>query len=235
MEIHNRFKDLGWYAKSKGLEVGVVGVGGIGSWLTFLLARIGCNPFVFDDDILERHNQGGQLYGTSHMGKKKVVALAEIIKDFSETRLTIEDSRYTSESITGNIMFSAVDNMEARSIIFERWCTLVAFNKEHSPEDYKEMLFMDGRMLAENLQIFAVTPDKIDEYRKFIFPDSDIGEQPCSAKATSHCGSLIASLMVSIFTNWLTNLKVNIREVPFSTSFNIPLFELEPIQEFDNE
>ena len=92
MDIHNRFKEIMWYDRSKDLVVGVVGVGGIGSWLTFALARIGCKPFVFDDDILEVHNQGGQLYGTSHMGMTKVSALHKIVEDFSETFLDIISS-----------------------------------------------------------------------------------------------------------------------------------------------
>lgn len=236
MDIHNRFKELIWYKKSKDLPVIVVGVGGIGSWLTMGLSRIGCEITVFDDDVLEEHNQGGQFYSHSVMNTPKVEALQSIIKDFSNVYIHYKKEKFTEESSVAPVMFSAVDNMAARKTIFNRWCELVIALKDQ-PEELKNCLFIDGRMLAENLQIYTVTPSEIEQYKTTLFEDTEVQEQPCSAKATSHCGMLIGSLMTSIFTNWLTNLIVDIKVVPFCTTFDIPLLELNdvPLKEFENE
>lgn len=80
-------------------------------------------------------------------------------------------------------------------------------------------------MLAESFQIFAVLPGTEDRYRETLFEDSEVQDQPCSAKATSHCGAMISSMMVGILTNYLSNVatNMNIREVPFKTTFEIPL------------
>lgn len=220
MATQDRFKDLEWFNTVSTQTVGVVGAGGIGSWLTMLLARAGCNEiFIFDFDTLEEHNIGGQMYPVSTVGQTKLKALASIIKVFSGLNLSTYVEKYVPTSITNEIMFSAVDNMAARKVIFERWVEL------YNHTQNKNMLFIDGRMLAENLQIYVVTPDKIEEYKATLFEDSEVEEQPCTAKATSHCGALIGALMVSAYTNWANNLTQDIRVVPFSISVNLPLFE----------
>jgi len=220
MAVRDRFKDLEWFSTVSTQTVGVVGAGGIGSWLTMLLARAGCNDiFVFDYDILEEHNIGGQMYPVSTVGQTKLKALQSIVKDFSGLNLSTYVEKYVPTSITNEIMFSAVDNMAARKVIFERWVELFESTKN------KNMLFIDGRMLAENLQIYVVTPDRIEDYKATLFEDSEVEEQPCTAKATSHCGALIGSLMVSAYTNWANNLTQDIRVVPFSISINLPLMD----------
>lgn len=222
--IQNRFKDLPWFEEverlnTEEIEIGIVGAGGIGSWTTFMLARLGSKIFVYDDDILEEHNIGGQLYGISHVGQPKVNALQTIVKDFCDNNLSVFNELYTEEKPTSNIMISAVDNMAARKIIFEKWVELYKATEDEN------MLFIDGRMLAENMQVYAVTPSRIEAYRETLFDDEEIQEQPCSAKATSHCGAMIATIITQLLTNWLTNQKVDIREVPFNVTYDIPLLE----------
>jgi hypothetical protein len=111
--------------------------------------------------------------------------------------------------------------MKARKLMFEAW--------KRNPE--KE-LFIDGRMLMEQGMIFCVTPDKIDAYEQHLFEDSEVLDQPCSAKATSHSGAIIAGLMVSAYTNYLTNMKlgVDVRDVPFKFDYMLQLMLFENVK-----
>ena len=78
----------------------------------------------------------------------------------------------------------------------------------------------------EQLQIFCVTPDKIEEYeQEHLFDDSEVEDAPCTMKQTSHSAAMIASHMVGSFTNHITNIyeRELIRDVPFYYEFFIPV------------
>jgi len=180
-----------------------------------MLSRIGYYLHVYDMDILDETNMGGQLYPVTGIGVNKAQALKDNIAQFSGHGKIDTYDRYTEkDGMATPIMFSAFDNMGARKVMFENW----AKQKDRG-------IFIDGRMLAESFQIFAVLPGSEDRYREELFEDEEIQDQPCSAKATSHCGAMISSMMVGILTNYMSNIqmKMDIREVPFKTTFEIPL------------
>lgn len=217
IDIRGRFKDAPWFPIEDTYCI-VGGAGGIGSWLTFLLSRIGYKAIVYDFDIVEAHNIGGQLYGKSHIGKKKVVALQEIVKDFCDIDLEIHDEAYVADSMTATYVFSAFDNMKARKDMFERWYDI---NK-----GITTAIFIDGRLTMEQLQIFCVTPDQASMYRDdHLFDDNEVEEAPCTLKQTSHSAAMIASNMTAFFTNHITNVKEGnkVRSTPFFQEYFIPL------------
>jgi molybdopterin/thiamine biosynthesis adenylyltransferase len=217
IDIRNRFKDAPWFP-THDIYCVVGGAGGIGSWLTFLLSRVGYKAIVFDFDIVEAHNIGGQLYGKSHIGKHKVVALKEIIEDFCDIDLEIHNEAYTPGSMTGSYVFSAFDNMKARRDMFERWLLLNSSNPN--------AIFIDGRLTMEQLQVFCVTPDQAEMYREdHLFDDSEVADAPCTLKQTSHSAAMIASEMTAFFTNHITNVKEEnkVRSTPFFQEYFIPL------------
>tara|TARA_R100000908_G_C3732712_1_gene131564 strand:- start:315 stop:1052 length:738 start_codon:yes stop_codon:yes gene_type:complete len=215
---HARFSDLMWYDSNNPPHALVGGVGGIGSWLSFLLGRMGCHLYLFDNDEIDETNMGGQLYQPSQIGMTKVEAAHLNIYNFTGNSDIETFSKYTEESEFCPITFSCFDNMKSRKIMFDIWAN------SHDGNG----IFIDGRMLAESFQIYAVLPGSEDKYRETLFDDSEVEEQPCSAKATSHTAAMISSMMVGIFTNYLSNIKteMNIREVPFFTSFETHLLML---------
>ena len=78
-EATSRFSSAIWYENIQKKTVILAGVGGIGSYVGFLLARMKpASMFIYDDDIVETVNMSGQLYGQSDLGRPKVSALAEI-------------------------------------------------------------------------------------------------------------------------------------------------------------
>ena len=234
-EHSSRFKDAPWFPKEE-TNVIVGGAGGIGSWLTLLLSRAGFYPVVYDFDVLEGHNLAGQLYTQkdAEIGALKVDALKGLCKHFADTDITVMAEKYTKDSMTHNYVFSAFDNMQARKDMFAAWKEYVKewedfkgiADAAHIPNiPLSEPIFIDGRLTAEQMQIFCVTPDKIEEYEKHLFDDSEVEDAPCTMKQTSHSAAMIASHMVGFFTNHMTNnaVKDKDRTVPFFWEYFIPI------------
>lgn len=235
-ETHSsRFKDAPWFPKEETAII-VGGAGGIGSWLSLLLSRAGFYPIVYDYDRLEEHNLAGQLYTKldAENNTLKVDALKGLCKNFADTDITVMNERYTKDSMSHHYVMSAFDNMQARKDMFEAWCEYVKdwkSLKEHeedlSGEDkFDEVpIFIDGRLTAEQMQIFCVTPDRIEAYKEHLFDDSEVEDAPCTMKQTSHSAAMIASHMVGFFTNHMTNNaeKDTTRVLPFFWEYFIPL------------
>ena len=235
-EHSSRFKDAPWFPKEE-TNVIVGGAGGIGSWLTLLLSRAGFYPVVYDFDVLEGHNLAGQLYTQkdAEIGALKVDALKGLCKHFADTDITVMAEKYTKDSMTHNYVFSAFDNMQARKDMFAAWKEYVKeWKRDIETEEiegplidsYKVVpIYIDGRLTAEQMQIFCVTPDKIEEYEKHLFDDTEVQDAPCTMKQTSHSAAMIASHMVGFFTNHMTNnaVKDKDRTVPFFWEYFIPI------------
>jgi len=214
----DRFKDAPWFPERDELVM-IGGAGGIGSWLTLLLVRAGFKPTIYDFDIIEEHNIGGQLFRASDVGIGKVDALHTIIKDYCGEEINTFSEAINQDSPTHHFMFSAFDNMKARKDLFEVW------KKSHANCPVTP-LFIDGRLTMEQLQIFCVTPENMDRYEEeYLFEDSEVEDAPCTLKQTSHSAAMIASHMVGFFTNHITNIyeREVVRDVPFFYEYFIPV------------
>jgi molybdopterin/thiamine biosynthesis adenylyltransferase len=215
-EQHGRFKGLPWYDSTQNRVI-VGGAGGIGTWVSLFLARANFKINIFDFDTIETHNLSGQAFFEDQIGATKVAAIHQVITKFcglSTNVSTFERKLDTS----GPYVFSCFDNMRARKLAFENWKRNVNSDSELYP------IYIDGRLEAEQLQIFCVTPDKIEEYEKHLFDDSRVAEAGCTEKQTTHTAAMIAGHMVAFFTNHLSNKMFgeNIREVPFYYEYYTP-------------
>jgi len=214
----DRFKDAPWF-RERTETVLVGGAGGIGSWLVFFLTKAGFKPIVYDYDRIEEHNLGGQLFRPESVGHLKVDALYDMIKEFCNEEISVVDTPFDENSATHYFMFSAFDNMKARKDFFNVWKKSI----ENCPVT---PILIDGRLLMEQLQIFSVTPENMQQYEeKYLFDDSEAEGGPCTLKQTSHSAAMIASHMVGMFTNHITNIyeREIIRDVPFYFEHFIPM------------
>ena len=205
----SRFRDALWFSKIDEYKIPIIvgGVGGIGSWLTLLLSRVISSEtpiIIYDMDIVEDINLAGQLYMVTDIGKRKTTAVQGIVERFSRRSNIIIEEEYKESSLVSPIMFSAFDNMRARKIMFDNW--------KKEAVKYEESIFIDGRLLAEQLQVFFVTPERIPLYEKHLFNDSDVPDLSCSYKQTSHFAAAIAAKMIQGFTNWFVK---ETAEIPF--------------------
>lgn len=223
---NNRFKDAPWFQTLGAEQCIVGGAGGISSWLCLLLARAGFKIMVYDFDTIEHHNLGGQFYGISDIHKLKVNALKDRIAEMgADYRIEAIPERFDEFAMVHKYMFSGFDNMQARTVMFEMWYEKQVLKSANRADN----IFIDGRLLAEQMQIFCITGDNqysIDKYRKeYLFDDSEVEDGPCSFKQTTHAATIIAGLMTGFFTNHITNIREGkvIRTIPFYTEYFIPL------------
>lgn len=141
----SRFSSAIWYENIQKKTIIVAGIGGIGSFVVFLLARMKpASMFIYDDDTVEAANMSGQLYSQSDLGNYKVSALTNMIRNYADySSVFAINERFTIESEASDIMICGFDNMAARRIFFEKWVDHVQSKPE---EERKNCLFIDGRI-----------------------------------------------------------------------------------------
>ena len=224
-EVTSRFSSAIWYDKIKEKKIILAGIGGIGSYIVYLLSRLKVKSIImFDDDRVEMANMSGQLYSKSDIGKYKVDAMADMISNYSDYNsvFAIRD-RYTEIEAASDIMICGFDNMEARKIFFEKWLNHVNSRPEHLKS---ECIFIDGRLSAEEYQVLCIKGDdpyNIEKYKKdFLFSDNEADETICSYKQTTFMANMIASTIVNLFVNFVANQCNPLidRDLPFFTTYN---------------
>lgn len=222
----SRFSSAIWYEKIQQQTVILAGLGGIGTYLAFLLSRMHpASVFIYDDDTVETVNLSGQMFSSNDVGTLKTTAVRNMMRSFSGYGdvFAVED-RFTSSSQPGNIMICGFDNMQARKTFFKRWCDHVKSFTDLS--DRANCLFIDGRLAAESFQVFCIKgndPYGMEKYEEqWLFDDSEAEETVCSYKQTSFCANMIASVMVNCFVNFIANQCNPLipRDVPFFTEYD---------------
>lgn len=220
LEQQTRFSGFPWFSDDiheKLVTIG--GAGGIGSWVAFFLGRIGFKLLLCDDDKVEIHNLGGQLFNFNQLNIPKVRAVSEMINLYSNRTPHTTLERITESSFIGANFISCFDNMKARSDAFKQW-------KICNPD---KGIFIDGRLTGEQLQIFCIRrtdQDAITNYEdNYLFDDSEVEDVACTLKQTTHSAAMIASHIVGFFTNHIANINIgeDQREVPFMYEYYIPI------------
>lgn len=227
-ETTSRFSSAIWYDNIKTKNIIVAGIGGIGSYIVFLLSRMNPNNIiVFDPDIVESANLSGQLYCTSDIGVSKTSAISRMTSLYSQyMRISCFARRYEDYSNTRDIMICGFDNMAARKTFFNNWCGRV---NSYQGKDKKNCLFIDGRLAAENFQILCIRGDdayNIERYKnEFLFSDEEADATICSYKQTSFCANMIASYIVNLFVNFAANQcdPLMERDLPFFIEYDASL------------
>lgn len=168
----------------------VIGAGGIGSPTVLTLAKMGVpNITVYDGDDVEAHNLPNQMYRLKDVGKPKVRALAEIVRDYTGFGITPVNAFFTDQLVNG-LVISAVDSMEGehgRSAIWEK----MRYNAAVP-------LYIDARMGAQVLRIHTVSPTNprdIRWYEKTLYSSGE--ELPCTERAIIYTVQGIAALIAN--------------------------------------
>lgn len=224
-EATSRFSSAIWYDKIREKTVVLAGVGGIGSYVGFLLARMKVAAlFIYDPDVVETANMSGQLYSSIDVGIPKVEALSKMVSSYAGYNSTFAiNERFTEESEAADIMICGFDNMAARAIFFNKWKEHILAKLE---EERGNCLFIDGRLAAEEFQVLCIKGNdkyNMDRYKEdFLFSDREADETICSYKQTTFMANMIASVMVNLFVNFVANQCEPLidRDLPFYTTYS---------------
>lgn len=224
-ESSSRFSSAIWFSKIGEQTVTLAGLGGIGSYVAFLLGRLKVDRLViYDDDIVDATNLSGQLFAIQDVGNSKAISVCRVLREFSQYYSVIsKNERYDSNSNATDIMICGFDNMLARQTFYNKWVLHVRGLPE---EDREKCLFIDGRLAAEEFQVFCIKGSDTYLMQKYenewLFNDNEAEATLCSYKQTSFCANMIASVMVNLFVNFIANQCEPLieRELPFFTHYD---------------
>ena len=223
-EKTSRFNSAIWFDKTRKQDVTIAGLGGIGSYVVFMLSRLDVNTMtLYDPDIVERVNLSGQLYNSNQIGDYKVDAAANMIANYSNYySFVAKHEKLDENSMISKVTICGFDNMKARKDAFRNWTNFVARLPE---EERGECLFIDGRLAAEELQVFCIKGDDTDgerRYEPYLFSDSQAAPTVCSYKQTTFMANMIGSIIVNLFINFVANQCNPLidRDLPFYTEYN---------------
>ena len=181
-----------------GQPITIIGAGAIGSFTALQLAKMGfVDITVFDDDTIEVENMNCQFYRFKDIGKKKVLALKELIKDFTDVTIEAVSARYESGFFPG-IVISAVDSMAVRKLIWDN----------HKSQSLNTKYIIDPRMGAENAMMYIMSPmreDDIASYEKSLYTDENAVQERCTAKATIYTANLLSGMVSKAVKDIVTN------------------------------
>jgi len=173
------------------LNIVVIGCGSTGSFLSLTLAKMGLNRIkVIDFDKVEAKNIPNQFFRTQDIGKFKVDALKEIIKDFTDTEIQTEnikiDENYGFDFDLNTIFILCVDNMESREFIYR------------AIKDFP-IKIIDTRFGSEGFSIHVVDLGKEEDREKYEKSlKLEIKDTPCGEKGVIYSILSLASEVCNI-------------------------------------
>lgn len=197
---------------SLGVPITIIGAGSIGSVTAITLAKMGLsNITVFDFDSVSEENMNCQWYRTSDIGKLKVDALRDLVKEMAGVEIIPVPRAYETGNFKG-IVISAADSMAVRKSLYAQ--------HKHS---YQTKYFIDSRMAAEYGMLYCIRPwDSVDQttYEKTLYSDDEAIQERCTAKATMYTSTLLSGLLCKTVKDILLTdhpLRVGIFDIKANT------------------
>lgn len=201
----------------------VVGAGSLGSFSALLLSKelsvLSCPLKVYDFDIVEEHNIDNQLYRTQDVGKPKVKALGEILKDLNGVDIDSREIKVKSGSDFRGIPIVLIDNMKGRRDIFLscRYDSAIPY-------------YIEARTGNNTALVYAFNPrfkDWVDRYEKTLYSDNEVPDRACANRETVPSlwavASVISGILVQlksqkIFRNEFIEIGINFGHWPIVRS-----------------
>lgn len=185
------------------LPIVVIGAGSVGSFTVLSLAKMGAeNITVYDDDKVEPHNLPNQFFRMKDVGKKKVVALAKIVEDFTGIKINTIAKRYEDQALQGVVLIT-VDSMASRKLVW---------NKAKMNPMVK--MYVDSRMGAQVYDVQSFRPtdkDAIKYYEDAWYDDKDAMAERCSEKAIIYTVMVMANVLCNMVKKYIQGDAIPIR------------------------
>lgn len=209
-----------WFPYTSEEEVLIVGAGGLGSFAALAISRLGCDIIIYDQDDYTSVNLTGQLAKLEDIGINKAVAIRQTLHGFTpDCKINAIAEMYTEDSMTCPITITCPDNNATRKLVFEKWM--------HENWENKYAIFIDARAGMDLIEIFCVTKDKAEDYRKTLLDDSQYEEGMCTTKQTTYTTQIAGGMIANYFKNYIMQVEEStIFNVPFYTSYNLSTMEI---------
>ena len=187
------------YPDRIGFPVTCIGAGGIGSSIIPMFVRAGVQKLsIWDFDVVAPVNLQMQNFDAKDLGKLKAKVLARRAKQINPNiKVYAKIKRFTQYCPLDGIVVGAVDSMEkGREQIF------AAVKKSSSVE-----LLVDGRFTRKGdfIDLYFIDPrseEEMENYKGWLFPDSEAFSTPRSDSMTSHVPYILSGLMGEVLAVW---------------------------------
>ena len=162
--------------------INIVGLGGIGSWTSLYLAKMGCQHLVLiDPDTVEEHNLASQFYQLDDVDCKKVMSTLNNIRSFNPSNCSLTCYEELIETkVPCDILIIAVDSMERRIEIAQQL-------------EYEPQLIIDGRMGGDIIEVF--TCDTLKKYKESLVAPEYVDKDPCTGRAVVYNTAIIGGII----------------------------------------
>jgi len=176
----------------------IVGAGATGSATALYLAKMGLtNIKVFDGDKVEEHNFPNQVYPLKSLGKHKVTALKDLVKEYTGVTIKAVPFFFEHQPINEEIVISALDSMEGRMQIYKK-----------CQQNGKVKILIDPRTAPEAFNLYTVDmkSDKAKkDYEKDLHPDNEAVEAPCTGRSIIYSVLLVSGYICNQVKKYLMN------------------------------
>lgn len=170
------------YAK----EITIVGIGNIGSWTAVALTKLGLKSItLYDPDIVESHNLASQYFSLDDIGKFKVEALANQLKNLSDiVKIFPHKEKFIGPELIDDILIIAVDTMEERRTI----CKNIKEGEKIEP-----VFIVDARLGGPQLEIY--TCRGLNEWESTFVDNPSVDS--CGARYICYISMIVGALIAN--------------------------------------
>lgn len=202
-------------------SIHIIGIGAIGSSVAELMARLGVHKLhLYDFDKVETKNVANQIYVAKSVGKTKVDALEELLKEINPSiEITKHNEGWTPDTPLNGYVFLAVDNIEIRKDIV----------KTNKYNQHITAMF-DFRMRLTDAQHYAANWNNQKDIEQFYKTMDFTEEEAQAATPVSACGTTLSvaptiRTVVSLgVANWINFVKTkSLKKTILIDAFNFLL------------
>lgn len=197
-------------------DIHIIGCGAVGSHIANFLTRLGVSELhLWDFDTVGDHNIPNQMFREKDIGKTKVDALIEQLKEINSDIIIHAHGKYSEEELKGYV-FACVDNIEVRKELY--------LANEYNA--FIDTIF-DTRVVLDKGQVYTVPWDDDTEKENLILA-SDFKHDEVEEK-TAACGSKLAVLntMVMVSNIAVTNFMNRVRKKSTRPFISFNTFDLK--------
>jgi sulfur carrier protein ThiS adenylyltransferase len=200
-------------------EVHIIGCGAIGSTVAEMLTRLGfAKLHLYDFDKVSDHNITNQMFRMKDIGRPKLEALTEILKDINpDIQLELHNEGWNEYSRVTGIVFIAVDSIEIRKEIVQTY----KFNKDIT-------FVSDCRMRLTDAQYYAADWNSAKEITRLYNSMDFTSEEAKESTPVSACGTTLSvtPTVRTIVALAVSNLINFLNKKPYKTLINIDAFAM---------